>query len=141
MIHELQDTPGELTPTELTQRYEAALSAIIEAHGPETVTERTGIDRERIDAVGSGSGSVLLSEAAAVCALDEEMADAGVIETEARDALLLGMTMAVLDVDTLSGEINDQIEPRAIQQKIEGRTPMTLDEFALLYSTIEARKT
>lgn len=140
MIQDIVEDPGSVAPTELRQRYESALREIIESIGVETATERAGLDRERIDAIAVDGAEVPLSEAAAVFALRDGTPDAEAIEIEARDALLMGMTTAVLDVETLESKIDGRIEARTIQQKIEGRTSMTLGEFALLYGTIEARK-
>lgn len=140
MIQDVVEDPGSVSTTMLKQRYESALREIIESVGVETVAERTGIDRERIDAIAADGNEVPMSEAAAVFALRDGTPDAETIEVEARDALLMGMTTAVLDVETLESEIDGRIEARTIQQKIEGRTSMTLGEFALLYGTIEARK-
>jgi hypothetical protein len=47
---------------------------------------------------------------------------------------------AVLDVDAVSSGIEGVLEPKEIQQKVEGRFPMNLDEYALLHSFIEDRK-
>ena len=56
-----------------------------------------------------------------------------------RDAIMMGMSQAVLDVEVLAAEAGGDLEPREVQSKIEGRFPMTLREFALLYATIQAR--
>lgn len=140
MIQDIVEEPGSVSPTELRQQYESALREVIESVGVETAAERAGIDRERINAIAADGNEILIEDAAAVFALRDGTPDAETIEIETRDALLMGMTTAVLDVETLESEINGQIEARAIQQKIEGRTSMTLGEFALLYGTIEARK-
>ncbi|UPM42429.1 DUF5791 family protein [Halocatena salina] len=140
MIQDVVQDPGSLSPTALKQQYESELRGIIESIGPDTATQRTEIDRERIDAIAAGGDEIPLTEAAAVFSLRDDAPDAETIEIEARDALLMGMTTAVLDVETLESQIDGQIEARAIQQKVEGRTAMTLGEFALLYGTIEARK-
>jgi hypothetical protein len=141
MIHDVADDPGSLTPDELRQQYEAELRATIEELGAETVSERSEIDRERIDEIAEDGepADIELIDAASILAAREEMPDAESIEAEARDVLLMGMTTAVLDVDTLESEVNGQIEAREIQQKIEGRFSMTLAEYALLQQAIEGR--
>jgi len=40
----------------------------------------------------------------------------------------------------LASGIDAQLEPKEIQQKIEGRYPMTLSEYAVLHSYIESQK-
>jgi hypothetical protein len=141
MIHDVADDPGSLTPDELREEYEAELRATIEELGAETVSERSDIERERIDEIAEDGepAAIELVDAAAILAAREEMPDAESIAAEARDVLLMGMTTAVLDVDTLESEVNGQIEAREIQQKIEGRFPMTLSEYALLQQAIEGR--
>lgn len=142
MIHTIVDEPGSLTPAALQERYEAELRAVIEEFGAETVAERTEVNRDHIDAIASEEaldGALELIDAASILALREETPAGETIATEARDVLLMGMTTAVLDVDTLEGEVNGRIEARAIQQKIEGRTSMTLGEYALLQQAIEER--
>jgi hypothetical protein len=52
----------------------------------------------------------------------------------------MGMTTAVLDVDTIGAEIDADLDGKQIQQKIEGRAPMTLDEYALLHHFIASRQ-
>lgn len=142
MIHDVADDPSSLTPSELRQQYEAELQATIEEVGVETVAERSGIDRERIDEIkeeNGGTSDIELTDAAAILATREGTPNAESIAMEARDVLLMGMTTAVLDVDTLESEINGQIEAKEIQQKMEGRFSMTLGEYALLQQAIEGR--
>jgi hypothetical protein len=142
MIHDVADDPGSLTPDELRDEYEAELRATIEELGAGTVSERSDIERERIDEIAEENGEtadIELIDAGTILAAREEMPDAESIAAEARDVLLMGMTTAVLDVDTLESEVNGQIEAREIQQKIEGRFPITLSEYALLQQAIEGR--
>ncbi|WP_330631121.1 DUF5791 family protein [Halocatena halophila] len=140
MLQTLVEEPASMPPETLRDRYVERLAAIVEDVGPAEVTDATAIDAERLEAITNGETEIDLDEAGAIYALTNGAPDGETVVIEARDALLLGMTTAVLDVDTLEGEIDDRIEARAIQQKIEGRAPMTLGEFALLLSTIEAHK-
>lgn len=142
MIHDVAADPGSLTKSELCQRYEAELQATIEEMGEETVAEQSGIDRERIGEIAAGredSSDMELMDAASILAVQEGMPDAESIAMEARDVLLMGMTTAVLDVDTLESEVDGQLDAKEIQQKIEGRFSMTLAEYALLQQAIEGR--
>ena len=138
MIHDVADDPGSLTPSELRQQYESELREVIEELGVGTVAERSGIDRERLNEIEE-TPDIELMDAAAILATREGTPDGESIAMEARDVLLMGMTTAVLDVDTLESEIDGQIEAKEIQQKIEGRFPMTLAEYALLQQAIEGR--
>ncbi len=134
------ETAGELEPDTLRRAYDEVLAATIESVGVEAVSTQTDLSRSTLDALCDGeSPDLSLSDAAAILALDESRPDAATIEAEARDILLMGMTTAVLDVEALASEIDGELEPKPIQQKIEGRLPMSLDEYALIHSAIEAR--
>ncbi|WP_255150671.1 DUF5791 family protein [Halorarius halobius] len=139
MFHELADAPGERTPEELYAAYEAELVAVIEDVGVEAVAAESGVDPETLRALVDGESPELeLEDAAAVLAVGvEESADD--VTVLSRDALLMGMTNAVYDVEALSRELDGELEPREIQSKVEGRFPMTLREFALLHATIQER--
>ena len=138
MLHDVEDA-GELTPDELRARYDDRLRAVVERRGIESVREATGI--EGVEALANGeSPPFTLDEAATVLALDPEEPDADAIVVETRDHLLMGMTTAVLDVEAVESGIDGALDAREIQQKIEGRLAMTLDELALLHGYIEERK-
>jgi len=131
---------GDQSEEVLRTAYDALLAEMIADAGTEAVAEQTGIDEERLEALlGGASPELSLTEAAAILATDPDRPDAGTIAAEARDILLMGMTTAVLDVEAVASGIGDALEPKEIQQKIEGRFPMTLDEYALLHSFIEGR--
>jgi len=132
---------GERTPAELQRSYENRLVAVVEDVGVDRVVEETDLDRETVQALLDGvSPDIELTDAAAIIALDEDAPPADAVEAEARDILLMGMTTAVLDVETLSSGVDGRLEPKEIQQKIEGRFPMTVAEYALLHQYIEQRK-
>ena len=132
---------GAQSPETLRAAYDDYLAAAIDAVGVESVAERTGLDLDTLRAIPAGETPELtLSEAAAVLAADPDRPDADTIAAEARDILLMGMTTAVLDVEVLASVVDGELEPKEIQQKVEGRFPVTLDEYALLHSTIEGRK-
>lgn len=124
--------PEETTPAELAAEYRAAVGAIVDAVGVETVAERTDVAPERLRSVAAGEVAdppLTVAEAAAVLATGSEYPDAETIELEVRDALLLGMSTAVLDVDAVAAEI-DGLDATAVHQRIEGRQPTTLAEYA-----------
>jgi hypothetical protein len=140
MFHELVADPGNLDPDELYDRYEAELVAIIEEGGVEEAATESGVDEATLHALAEGESPELeLGEGAALLALREDVPDAETAVELDRDALLMGMTNAVLDVEALASEVNSDLEPREIQSKVEGRFPMTLREFALLHATIQQR--
>jgi len=141
MFHEVVDAPGEYTPEELYELYVAELVATIESHGVEEVTERAGVEREALRALLDDEDPELtLEEGASILAVLADTPDAETIATLSRDALLMGMTTAVLDVEAVESGVGGQLEAREIQSKVEGRFPITLREFALLHQYIESKK-
>jgi hypothetical protein len=129
------------TPGSLRAAYDELLATTIEAVGIERVHEQTDIETERLDAISAGeSVDLTLMEAASILATDPDRPSADTLVTEARDILLMGMSMAVLDVEAVAAGIDDAMDPKEIQQKIEGRYPISLDEYALLHQYIEAEK-
>lgn len=141
MFHELVADPGELTTAELYERYVAELRAVIDEHGIETVADGSGVDRERLRDLAEGNEPELtLEESASILSLSDGAPDGETIAAVARDELLMGMTTAVLDVEAVESGLDGALEAREIQSKIEGRFPMTLREFALLYQHIDGAR-
>ena len=140
MFHEVTDDPGARTPAELRELYEAELLAVVDRHGLEAVAAASDVDEATLRALQDGDSPELELEAAAsVLAVADDAPDADTIATVSRDALLMGMTTAVLDVEAVASGLDGELEAREIQSKIEGRFPMTLEEFALLHRYIESR--
>lgn len=141
MLRELFEDGGEYSPAECRSIYDERLAETIEAVGIDTVVEKADIGRPTIESILDGeSPELTLDEAARILATDPTLPDAEAIAAESRDILLLGMSIAVLDVEAVASGINDELEPKEIQAKAEGRHPMSLDEYALLHSFIERRK-
>lgn len=141
MFHEVVSDPGERAPKELYELYQSELAAIVESRGIEAVAEASGIDEATLqEIVDQEASDLTLEEAASVLAVREDTPDDGTIATTARDELLMGMTTAVLDVEAVESGIGGELEAREIQSKIEGRFPITLREFALLYQYIESQQ-
>lgn len=139
MFHDVADAPGDHTPEELYALYEAELHAVIDELGVDEVAERTELDRETVEAIAAGEPPELtLEEAASVVALTYPD-DAETIVLLAQDALLMGMTSAIVDVEALSAGIDAELEPREIQAKVEGRYPITMREFARIYQFLHTR--
>ena len=129
--------PEDVTPVEVRVEYEEALAAIVEREGVEDAAAASGVDAERLDALLAGeSPELTVEEAAALLALSEEWPDAEGIVLEVRDNLMLQMSSAVMDVDSLAAGLDVDLDPKEIQQKIEGRQPMTLDEYARIHRHI-----
>ena len=140
MLHDI-DEAGTLDPAELRERYDDRLQAVIDEHGIEAVVDESGVETETVRALTTGdSPEITLDDAAAILAVSESEPDSEVILAETRDALLLGMTTAVLDVEAVESGIDGSLDAREIQQKIEGRLSMTLDELAMIHGHIESQK-
>jgi len=145
MFHELADDPGERTPEGLLALYADALSGAVEATGVAAIAAETGLAEPTVEAVAAAEGDasavadLALEDAAAVLAVAEDAPDPDDIVALSLDALLMGMTNAVLDVEAVEAGIDGRMEPRTIQQKVEGRHPITLEEYALLHSFIAGR--
>ena len=132
---------GERSPASLESAYGVVLAETIDRVGVETAVEETGLDRGTVEAAANGDAAgVTVEQAAAILALDDDRPSADAIEAEARDILLMGMSTAVLDVEALAAGIDDAMDPKEIQQKIEGRYPLTLAEYAILHAFIAGRQ-
>jgi hypothetical protein len=140
MLYDAADEPETLSPRQLRDAYERELRAVIDAHGVETVAAEADVGAETIDGLlDGGSPTVTLSEAAAILATDADAPDAETIVQEVRDHLLMGMTTGVVDVDTIASNVDLDLSGQEVQQAIEGRIPMTLDELAAIHGYIAGR--
>lgn len=141
MLRDEFETPGERDPAALQAAYEDVLAETVESQGVDAVAEATDIDEDTLDALLAGeSPDLTLEEAAAILATDPDRPDAEFIVADARDMLMMGMSVAVLDVEAIQSGIDAQLEAKEIQQKVEGRYPVTLAEYALLHQFIESKK-
>jgi hypothetical protein len=138
MFHEIADDPGAATPAELRSRYETALRGVIDEHGVEAVAAESEVDAGTLETLADeGSTELTLEEAGSILAVQDDAPPAETIAATSRDALLMGMTTAVLDVEAVESGLEGELEAREIQSKVEGRYPMTLSEFALLQQHID----
>ncbi|WP_306056537.1 DUF5791 family protein [Natronococcus wangiae] len=139
MFYEQRMTVPE-TPTDLRSEYETDLAAIVDRRGADTVAERTNVDRETLEALLEGESPTLsLEEAAEIRALEEGEPDAETIVTMACEHLLLGMSSAVLDVETVESYLEIDLDAKEVQQKIERRTPMSFEEYVHIQHVIVDR--
>jgi hypothetical protein len=141
MIRGAIESPADHSPEELRSAYEELLAETVRAVGVDAAADGTELARDRLAAIADGeTPAVTVEEAAAILALAEDRPSADAIEAEARDVLLIGMSTAVLDVEAVAAGIDDAMDPKEIQQKVEGRHPMTVAEYARLQSYIESQK-
>jgi len=141
MLYDAAENPGELSPAALRAAYFEKLAAVVTELGVDAVVGETGLDRATVEAVADGQTPELtVEEAAEILALSEGAPSAEDIAWETRDHLLVGMTSAVLDVDTIARESDIELDAKEIQQAIEGRLPTPLAQFAEIQAFIDARR-
>lgn len=141
MLNEERTDVSGRSVSDLRAEYEADLAAVIDDVGIEAVIANTDLDEETVQALADGqSPTIDLEDAAAVLALDDDAPGGSSIYVEATDHLLMGMSMAVLDVERLAADVDLDAGPREIQQKLERRSPMTLAEFAALEHCIASQR-
>jgi hypothetical protein len=140
MLHNAADQSSDLSAIGLRTAYEEMLRSVISAAGVDTVAAETGIEADRLNGLTSGAQPTLtVTEAASILAVDEELPDTEAIVYELRDHLLMGMTTAVLDVDTVAANLDVDLSGQEVQQAIEGRIEMTLAQLAAIQSVIDGR--
>lgn len=140
MLHEVVDETDAVEAATLLAAFETVLSEAVADVGRERVVDGTELDESGVSAVAEGEvADLTVDEAAAVLAVSRGR-DADAIVFELRDHLLMGMTTAVLDVDTIAGAIDADLTGQEIQQAVEGRAAMTLAQLAEVMAVIEARK-
>jgi hypothetical protein len=141
MLYDAVEIGDAASPSALRAAYFQEVAAVVAELGVDTVVGGTGLDRATVAAIESGETPELtLEEAAEVLALDDDAPDADAIAWEARDHVLMGMTAAVVDVDTVAREAGLDLDGKEIQQAIEGRLPTTLAQFAAIQAYIDARR-
>jgi len=132
------ESVAESSPEALHEAYLTVLRETVERAGVDTVAERADVERETVRAVADAEKPELTVEtAAAILATDPERPDADTVEAEALDILLMGMTTAVVDVDALAAGVDAEMDPKEVQQKVEGRHPVALAEYAAIQAFLE----
>lgn len=120
--------PAELDVEALTRAYAETLRAAA-AKTDDLPAELSDPDASEAMDRRDGAG-VTLADAAVILATRSDRLDADGIHAELLDRILIGMSNAVLDVETLASELSLGLSPKELQQRIEGRAPMTVAEYA-----------
>ena len=140
MLYDAADDPGDVSPDELREAYETQLRNAITAVDAETAAAESGVDADRIRALEGGTVPDLgVEDAAALLALDDDRPDAESVVLELRDHLLMAMTTGVVDVDTLAANVDLDLSGQEVQQALEGRAEMTLEQLAAIHQFLAAR--
>ncbi|QHS16904.1 DUF5791 family protein [Halopenitus persicus] len=139
MLHEVAPAEGADAETVL-DAYRRLLQESVDDASVETIRAETELGDDRIDAIAGGAVTgISIEEAASVLAVADDR-DPDAIVYELRDHLLMGMTTAVVDVDTLAGAIDADLTGQELQQALEGRTRMTIGQLAEITAALEARR-
>lgn len=140
MIHEERTDVDADDPAALAAQYRSDLARIVDDRGVVAVAAATDVDSSTLEALAAGEAPTLdLADAAAIQALAADL-DAETVHAEACEHLLLGLSMAVLDVDTVAAEYEGEASPKEIQQRLERRAPTTLSEFARIEHFVASRR-
>jgi hypothetical protein len=125
MFHEIVDGSGSpdgtgahgepIESTALLAAFETLLAEAVADAGSDRIVEMASLDAATVEA-------------------------AETVVAELRDHLLMGMTTAVLDVDTIAATIDADLTGQEVQQTLEGRAAMTLGQLAEIMAVIEANK-
>jgi hypothetical protein len=141
MLYRDLDGSEAESPDDLRKQYERELAEVVETVGIESAAEEIGIESDTLQAFVAGeSPEITVEEACDILALDPEEPDAEIVRAEIEDRLLLGMTTAVLDVDTIAANLDRDLSGKEVHQRVEGRAPMTLEEYAEIHYFIGERK-
>jgi len=134
------DAGDALEADSLLAAFEARLHEALEGTDHDRIVAETGLASSEVAAVADGDVATLSVEAGAAVFATTVERDVDAIVAELRDYLLMGMTTAVLDVDTIAAEIDVDLTGQEVQQALEGRTAMTLEQLADVLAVIERRK-
>lgn len=141
MLYDAVEAGDEGSPEALRAAYYDELATVVAELGVDTVVGGTGLDRPTVEAIETGDQPELtVEEAAEVLSLADDAPDAETIAAETRDHVLMGMTLAVVDVDTIARETEAELDGKEIQQAVEGRLPTTLEQFAIVQAYVDARR-
>lgn len=128
-----------MSADDVHEEYLDELAAVVEEHGVSAVASEAGLDEDYVARIRDGSASMItVEDATRVLAVADDRPDAETIQAEVQDHVMLQMSSAVVDVDGLADGIEDDLDPKEVQQKIEGRQPMTLREYAAVHRYLAA---
>lgn len=142
-LHGVVDRPGELTVEELLDAHTAQLAAAVDGTDVQAAAQASGLEPETVSAIAAGdagaAAAIQLEAAAELLAQQADSASGQELLAEALDELLFGMTAGVLNVDVVAAELESDLEPREVQQALEGRYPVTLGQYVELQRLIASR--
>ncbi|MFB6155507.1 MAG: DUF5791 family protein [Haloferacaceae archaeon] len=141
MLYDAVEDPGSHSADELLAAYATELRGVVDRLGVERTAAESGVDEATLRDLEDGDvPDLTLAAAAAILAADDETRRSDDVAAEVRDHLLLGMTTAVLDVDTIAANVDVDFDGKEVQQALEGRMPVTLSQLAALQAFVDGRK-
>lgn len=126
--------PAGEAPEQIVQAYRTAFQTVLDRVDATQLEADTGLT---VEGVRDEIDRTALTDVSAVLAVADG-AQPDQIHAELLDQLLIEMTTAVVDVDALAGRTQVDLSGKELQQRIEGRAPMTLREYALIRHAIRA---
>lgn len=131
---------GRESPDAVAATVYTSLSDAIDAVGVASVADATTIADDDIAAIAAGDRPGLtLREAGEVFAVAGRVPDAETFRDEVRDAVVLWMSDAVIDVTTLADRLQG-CEPAELEARIEGDKSLTVTAFGDLVAGIKANE-
>jgi hypothetical protein len=125
-------------PESLLERYEALLTEAVEGADDDSLTD-AGVDDGAIESIRSGEAGTVTVEDAAAAIAAADGSDPDALLAEVRDALLMGMSSAMLDVDRVAADVEGNVDPKEVQGMVEGRHPMTVEEYARIHHYVASK--
>ena len=135
------DLPADqISPDEAATVYAKEIAQVVDTLGEERVLAETDLDQASVTALRDGRADAIeLTGVSRILALLEEV-PAETVKAELLDGLLIEMTNAVIDVERLAIRCPLGLSAKEIQQRIEGREPMSLEVYAVIRETIIAER-
>lgn len=144
MLQDVVEDPGRTGVAEQLHAHVAELGRLVEAVGIDACAEAADLPASTVTALADGdvetAADLDLEAVAAIHALEADAPGAAAILAEAREDLLLGMTVGILSVDEVASDVDMALEPREIQGLLEGRRPMSLRAYVELSHVIANRR-
>lgn len=131
---------GSVTTDVLLTAFESLVGDAVREAGTAHIRDETELSDAVVRAMERGDVADCTVRDSAVVLGATTDRDADAIVAELRDHLLIGMATAVLDVDTIAASIETDLTGQEVQQALEGRTQMTLEQLAEISAVIEQRK-
>ncbi|MFB6103476.1 MAG: DUF5791 family protein [Halobacteriaceae archaeon] len=127
---------GQRSPAAVEDVIYDAVADAIEVVGPDHVAATTALDDDQVDALTAGDRPSLTLEAVeTVLDAADQVPAAGSYAADLRDATLIWMGDAVIDITELGARLDT--DPTALRRGLDGDRPLTVAEFASIVATVK----